>query len=145
MDGKPAVACLIYLTEMPTVSPNVEAFFAEFERAGNVVDLKSIEARYAPYFLSADPNGTQPVPRDALLAALPKRSEMFASVGGTAIHLTGIRETRLDANYVLVDSDWGMSVITGGEDINLSSTLCCETKVAISASCSTSITRMSPR
>ena len=106
---------------MPTVSPEIEAFFEEFERAGNVLDLKSIEAQYAPFFLSADPNGTQPVPRDAFLAALPKRREMFASVGGTVSHLTGIRETRLDANYVLVDTDWVMSVGTGGEDIDLSS------------------------
>jgi hypothetical protein len=107
---------------MPTVSPDVEAFFAEFERAGNVLDLTSIEAQYAPFFLSADPNGTQPVPRDAFLAALPKRREMFASVGGTVSHLTGIRETRLDANYVLVDTDWVMSVGSGGKDIDLSST-----------------------
>jgi hypothetical protein len=106
---------------MPTVSPEVDAFFAEFERAGNVLDLKSIEAQYAPFFLSADPNGTQPVPRDAFLAALPKRREMFASVGGTVSHLTGIRETQLDADYVLVDTDWVMSVGAGGEDIDLSS------------------------
>jgi hypothetical protein len=107
---------------MPAVSPEVEAFFAEFERAGNVLDLTSIETQYAPFFLSADPNGTQPVPREALLAALPKRREMFASVGGTVAHLTGIRETPLDASYVLVDTDWAMSVGTDGEPIHLSST-----------------------
>ncbi|GAA1256878.1 hypothetical protein GCM10009677_03900 [Sphaerisporangium rubeum] len=104
------------------VSEEVRTFFEEFSRAGDTLDTTAISTQFADTFLSADPSGTQPVPRSAFLAALPAREKLFASIGVGSIHLTSLTETRLDDHYILVDTRWqGTPATPGGEPLDLSS------------------------
>lgn len=88
------------------VSDDVQAFFAEFERAGNTLDAEATSRQFADTFMSADPAQAIPVPKAAFLAALPNREKMFASIGVTGMRLSAISQTSLDDNYVLVDTEW---------------------------------------
>jgi hypothetical protein len=101
------------------VTPDVDEFFAQFEAAGATAEAESVGPLFAPYFLSADPSGTTPVPREALLAALPHRAGMFAAVGLGPARLTGAEQTDLDDAYVLVKTSWAMDPLEPGSGAGL--------------------------
>lgn len=88
------------------ISSAVRDFFADFERAGNELDLDVVSRQFADPFMSADPGGVQTVPKAAFLAALPAREKLFASAGARGMRLTGITETPLDDHYILADTEW---------------------------------------
>jgi hypothetical protein len=92
---------------MPTeVSAEVRSFFDRFEQASDTLDVDTIATQFAQVFMNADPNGVAAVPRDAFLAALPRRQELFDRMGVGAIRLTALTETWLDEGYVLVHTQW---------------------------------------
>lgn len=104
------------------VSDDIRAFFEEFERAGDAFDTEAIARQFADTFMNATPQGTTPVPKAAFLAALPKREALFASIGVTGMRLSAIRETRLDAAYVMVDTEWACEMASSeAEPLTLSS------------------------
>lgn len=106
---------------MNHVDTDVTAFFEEFERAGNTDDIDSTGRQFAEVFLSADPNGTTAVPRSLLVASMPQRRQMFASIGVGRTTLQSITQTDLDENYLLATTNW-IAEIEGGDDLALSST-----------------------
>jgi hypothetical protein len=84
----------------------MESFFRTFEQlsaASNAVDLAGL---YAPSFLMAGPNGSQLVRASDLQEAIPKRKELFKSLGCTSTHLAALAETALDDRYSLVRTEW---------------------------------------
>ena len=104
------------------VSDDIHAFFKEFERAGNALDAEAICLHFADTFMNADPGGAVPVPKAAFLAALSGREKVFASIGVTGTRLNSINETRLDDNYVLVDTEWACEMVSSeAEPLTLSS------------------------
>ncbi len=88
------------------VSTDVREFFTEFERASNSGDPDAIAAQFADMFLNADPNGTQPVPRSAFIAALPHRQSLFERIGLRGTRLIDLDARPLDDHYVLVTTRW---------------------------------------
>lgn len=91
---------------MQSVRPDVQAFFDRYERAGNVLDMDVLADCFHDEFLNLDPNSANAVTREALLAALPMRERMFASVGATGTDLAGLSETPLDDMHTLVETTW---------------------------------------
>ncbi len=96
------------------MTPDVRDFFTAFEAAGSTGAPAAVGPLFAPVFLNADPSGTMPVPREALLAALGQRAGMFAAAGLGPARLTGSEQTDLDDWYVLVKTTWLMDPLEVG-------------------------------
>lgn len=90
------------------VRPGVRAFFERFGRADDAPG-----ARFADVFLSLDPTSVHAVPREALVQALPRRQELFASAGATGLELADLAETPLDDRHTLVRTSWTIRFAPG--------------------------------
>lgn len=88
------------------VRPEISAFFARYADSSGAADPETVNERFAEVFLNLDPNSVTPVRREALLAALPKRQQMFASIGADGMDLAGLTETPLDDRHTLVSTSW---------------------------------------
>jgi hypothetical protein len=84
----------------------VAEFFARFEGAGLAQDWPAFDAMFLDSFLNLDPQLAVPIPRSALIAALPRRDEMFGSIGARGMALTEATETPLDDLHTLVRTTW---------------------------------------
>ncbi len=88
---------------------------------GRLARRRTSDHQFVEVFLNADPNGTTPVPRSALIESLPQRRQLFATIGLTETHLTAISQTTLDEHYTLVATEWAAD-LEGGDSLPLSST-----------------------
>lgn len=61
---------------------------------------------FADVFLAGDKDGIRPVPREAFLASLPRRQEMFARAGVGEPLLDRLDFDELDEHYVLARTEW---------------------------------------
>jgi ketosteroid isomerase-like protein len=100
----------------------VQAFFDTFAAASDQLDVDRLADLFAETFLAADPAGTQPVPRQAFLNALPRRAELFRAAGITRVVLTDLQHHALDDTYVLARTDWRAERTTAATPVRLSST-----------------------
>ena len=100
----------------------VQAFFDTFTAASDQLDVDRLAGLFAETFLAADPAGAQPVPRQAFLAALPRRAELFAAAGITRVVLVDLHHHALDDTYVLARTDWHAERPGASTPIRLSST-----------------------
>jgi ketosteroid isomerase-like protein len=100
----------------------VEAFFDTFAAASDQLDTDRLAGLFAETFLAADPAGVQPVPRQAFLAALPRRAELFGAAGITRVILVDLHHHALDDTYVLARTDWRGERTGASIPVRLSST-----------------------
>jgi hypothetical protein len=84
----------------------VEAFFHEFEAHSNSGDVASSVSQFADPFLSADPSGSRVVPVAALAMAIPRRKQLFDTIGRRSTSLASLEQTRLDDHHVLAKTVW---------------------------------------
>jgi hypothetical protein len=91
---------------MQSVRPDIRAFFDRYERAGNALDTDVLADCFHDEFLNLDPHSANAVTKEALLAAVPMRERMFASIGATGTDLVGLSETPLDELHTLVETTW---------------------------------------
>jgi ketosteroid isomerase-like protein len=106
----------------PSLDGQVEAFFDTFAAASDQLDVDRLAELFAETFLAADPAGAQSVPRQAFLAALPRRAELFAAAGVARVVLADLQHQPLDATYVLARTDWRAERIGASTPVRLSST-----------------------
>jgi hypothetical protein len=107
------------------VRPDVRSFLEQFSSAGESLDVEAQRHCWAETFLSLDPNRAAPVSRAAMLAALPRRREMFESIGATASELVGAEESPLDDRHTIVRTSWRWrlpSADGAGDELVLKST-----------------------
>jgi ketosteroid isomerase-like protein len=100
----------------------VQAFFDTFAAASDPLDVDRLAELFVETFLAADPAGAQPVPRQAFLAALPRRAELFAAAGITRVVLADLQHQPLDDTYVLARTDWRGERTGSSTPVRLSST-----------------------
>jgi len=100
----------------------VEAFFDTFAAASDQLDTDRLAELFAETFLAADPAGVQPVPRQAFLAALPRRAELFRAAGIARVVLVDLQHHALDDTYVLARTDWLGERTGASTPVRLSST-----------------------
>lgn len=103
----------------------VEVFFREFETYSNAGDAGLSVSQFADPFLSADPAGARMVPAAALAMAIPKRKQLFDSIGSRSTTLVSLEQTRLDDHYVLAKTVWRMHFEPAGRapvDVTVPST-----------------------
>src|SRR5215468_10274636 len=87
-------------------NPSMQAFFERFETQNAGGNLDGLAALYAPSFLMAGPAGTRIVKASDLMAAIPRRKQLFDAAGCRSTRLRSVDETRLDARYSLVRTEW---------------------------------------
>jgi hypothetical protein len=102
-------------------SSRVREFFEVFAAAGEDLKLDLLGDCFADSFLSADPDGARPVPREVFVQALPRRAALFADAGLEPAVLTSLTQTRLDDHYVLVRTEWAAPRFEGGDPLPLAS------------------------
>jgi hypothetical protein len=108
-------------TPETAVRPDVRAFFDRYAHAGDRLDDTALTDSFHEVFLSLDPTAATPVPRAALLAALPRRKEMFESAGVGTMVLSTLGESPLDELHTLAHASW-TAPVESGEPLTLSST-----------------------
>jgi hypothetical protein len=86
--------------------PDVLEFFDRYQRGADTPDPEVVRDCFAETFLNLDPRSAGPVPREALIQALPGRAGLFASIGVQALELTELTERPLDELHTLVATSW---------------------------------------
>jgi hypothetical protein len=84
----------------------MESFFRTFEQLSAESNAAELAGLYAPSFLLAGPSGSQLVRAADLQQAIPKRKDLFKTLGCTSTHLATLQETVLDDRYSLVRAEW---------------------------------------
>ena len=91
---------------MTGVRPDVRAFFQRYDRAAHDFDSDALTASFCDVFLSMDASSAVALSRPALLAALPRRRQLFEAIGSDGLELADISEMPLDDLHTLVRTSW---------------------------------------
>jgi uncharacterized protein DUF4440 len=105
-----------------TVRPDVRAFFERYQSAGDSLDSAALADCFTDVILNLDPSSAAAVPRQAIVAALPRRRQLFDSIGCTGSELREIEETPLDDMHTLVATSWAMRRVEPAAPLTLRST-----------------------
>lgn len=93
---------------MTSVRPDVRAFFQCYDRVSHDFDSEALTSSFCDVFLSLDASSAVAVPRQALLAALPRRKQLFEAIGSDGLELADISEMALDDLHTLVRTSWNL-------------------------------------
>jgi ketosteroid isomerase-like protein len=109
---------------MARARPDVRTFFQRYDRAAHDLDTDALMSSFSDVFLSLDASSAAAVSPQALLAALPRRKQLFEAIGSDGLELAGISETPLDDLHTLVRTSWHMRMRDQGsrDPISLHST-----------------------
>ena len=91
---------------MTSVRPDVREFFRRFQSAGEDLDNEELASLFSGVFMSLDANSATAVSPQALLAALPRRKQLFEAIGSDGLELADISEMPLDDRHTLVRTSW---------------------------------------
>jgi hypothetical protein len=91
---------------MAPVRPDVRAFFRRYERAAEDLDSEALTTCFCPVFLTLDAGSATTLSPQALLAALPRRKQLFEAIGSDGLELADISEMPLDDLHTLVRTSW---------------------------------------
>jgi len=95
----------------------LEQFFEQYERNSAAGDAQALAAQYADVFLTAGPNGVQTAKASDLLHVIPRRRQLFASIGWQSTTLVSLAETRLDDRYSVVRTEWRWRLAPSGKGL----------------------------
>ena len=93
---------------MTGVRPDVRAFFQRYDRASHDFDSDALTSSFCDVFLSLDASSAVALSRQALLAALPRRKQLFEAIGSDGLELADINEMPLDDLHTLVRTSWNL-------------------------------------
>jgi len=96
---------------MSQVSEAMEGFFRTFESNSSRDDGNAAVSQFADVFMAAGPQGTQAVRAEDFARLVPRRKELFQSLGHKKTELVLLREQRLDARFVLATTQWKMTFV----------------------------------
>jgi len=91
---------------MTPVRPDVRAFFRRYERASEDLDNEALTSFFCAVFMSLDASSAATLSPHALLAALPRRKQLFEAIGSDGLELADISELPLDDLHTLVRTSW---------------------------------------
>ncbi|SDR88024.1 SnoaL-like domain-containing protein [Actinopolymorpha singaporensis] len=86
----------------PALEAELREFFERFDTSG--------ADAFHEQFLSLDPAKATVVTRDQLRAVLPRRAQMFSSVGATGTRLRDLHARSLDDHHTLVETYWDVEL-----------------------------------
>src|SRR5215469_16060894 len=90
-------------------SEAIERFFRTFETNASGHDVSAQVSQFADVFMAASPHGAQAVRAADFALVLPKKKQLFDSMGCRSSKLVSLTEERLDARYILARTQWKMS------------------------------------
>lgn len=90
-------------------SEAIERFFRTFETNASGHDVDAQVSQFADVFMAASPHGAQAVRAADFALVLPKKKQLFDSMGCRSSELVSLIEEPLDARYVLARTQWKMS------------------------------------
>lgn len=93
---------------MTRVRPEVRAFFRRYERAADDLDSQALTSLFCAVFMSLDAGSAAAISPQALLAALPRRRQLFEAIGSDGLELADISEMPLDDLHTLVRTSWNL-------------------------------------
>jgi len=91
---------------MDRARPDVRAFLQRHDRAAHDLDTDALMSSFADVFLTLDASTAAAVSPQALLAALPRRKQLFENIGSDGLELADISEMPLDDLHTLVRTSW---------------------------------------
>jgi len=91
---------------MTSVRPDVRDFFRRYQRAADELDSEALASLFSSVFMSLDVNSATALSPQALLAALPRRRQLFEAIGSDGLELADISEMPLDDLHTLVRTSW---------------------------------------
>lgn len=91
---------------MTDVRPDVRDFFQRYQRAADELDSQALAGLFSGVFMNLDATSATAVSPQALLAALPRRRQLFEAIGSDGLELADIGETPLDDLHTLVRTSW---------------------------------------
>ncbi len=86
----------------------IERFFRTFESHSNS-NVGATVSLFADVFMAASPQGAQTVRASDFAIAIPKKKQLFDSLGCRTTELVELSETRLDARYTMARTQWKMT------------------------------------
>jgi hypothetical protein len=110
---------------MPSHRDVIEAFFKEYEHAGNTVNTAQLLTQFADNFMVAAPHGTTSILASDFITILPKRKAHFDQMGCQSARLHSLRSTPIGQHYALVDTTWRFYFSLSGnrsEEVDVDST-----------------------
>jgi hypothetical protein len=93
---------------MTRVRPDVRAFFRRYERAAEDLDIEALTSCFCAVFMTLDASSATAISPQALLAALPRRKQLFEAIGSDGLELAEISEMPLDDLHTLVRTSWNL-------------------------------------
>jgi ketosteroid isomerase-like protein len=94
--------------KMTGVRPDVRAFFRRYEHASENLDSEALASMFCAVFLTLDRSSAAAISPEALLAALPRRKQLFEAIGSDGLELADISEMPLDDLHTLVRTSWNL-------------------------------------
>jgi hypothetical protein len=91
---------------MEYVDDALSRFVRSFEHNSASGNTSEVVKQFAEQFLVISPHGAQCVRSAEFAAALPKRKELFDTLGRQSSELIGLEELRLDNRYTLAKTRW---------------------------------------
>ncbi len=93
---------------MPYTGAALEGFFRDFEQNSSSADIPAMVAQFADVFFAAGPQGAQAVCASDFALALPRRKQLFDSLGCRSTALAALHLIPLDARYAMAKTQWRM-------------------------------------
>jgi len=91
---------------MTSARPDVRDFFRRYHSAGEDLNSEALASMFCGVFMSLDASSAAAVSPQALLAALPRRRQLFEAIGSDGLELADISEMPLDEVHTLVRTSW---------------------------------------
>ena len=96
---------------MYQASEAIERFFRIFETNASGNDVDAQVSQFADVFMAASPQGAQAVRAADFALALPQKKQLFDRLGCRSTKLVSLRESRLDARYVMASAQWKLTFV----------------------------------
>ena len=91
---------------MTPVRPRCPRLFRRYERAAEDLDSEALTSLFCAVFMSLDASSATTLTPQELLAALPRRKQLFEAIGSDGLELAEISELPLDDLHTLVRTSW---------------------------------------
>ncbi len=89
----------------------ISRFFQSYASANSTGDIPTIVSHFADVFMAAGPQGEQSVRAADFALALPKRKQLFDSLGCRSTALVSLQETQLDSRFTMVRTQWEFTFV----------------------------------